>query len=264
MFGGVIRGAIRKTLAWFHFFSRVCDERMGGKGSGSMEWRRTKTALSGQQVGALDAVSALGAVGPAGAMTPHARETETPRLANDGSDFAAIIPLYATAILRVAAALVGPADAEDAAQEAIMRGWQAWPTLRDSGAARSWLLRITVNVCRDWQRGRFGTRRRLTEPLADDEAIPLALLGGDPGASDHANAMDLRGAIDTLDETLRLVVVLRYYSGMDATEVGAILGIPPATVRTRLRRALRQLRGQMSASSGVYAKPDVSGEAHGE
>ena len=209
-------------------------------------------ALSGQQVGAMRAMSTMSAA-PAmnamGAVVTHAQEDDPTRPADESSDFAAIVPLYATAILRVAAALVGPADAEDAAQEAIMRGWQAWPTLRDSGAARSWLLRITVNVCRDWQRGRFGTRRRLTEPLADDEAIPLALLGGDPGASDHANAMDLRGAIDTLDETLRLVVVLRYYSGMDATEVGAILGIPPATVRTRLRRALRMLRGRMSAAN---------------
>ena len=209
-------------------------------------------ALSGQQVGAMSAmntVSAAPAMNAMNAVAPHAQEADPTRPADESSDFAAIVPLYATAILRVAAALVGPADAEDAAQEAIMRGWQAWPTLRDSGAARSWLLRITVNVCRDWQRGRFGTRRRLTEPLADDEAIPLALLGGDPGASDHANAMDLRGAIDTLDETLRLVVVLRYYSGMDATEVGAILGIPPATVRTRLRRALRMLRGRMSAAN---------------
>jgi RNA polymerase sigma-70 factor (ECF subfamily) len=209
-------------------------------------------ALSGQQVGAMSAmntVSAAPAMSAVGAVAPHAQEADPTRPADESSDFAAIVPLYATAILRVAAALVGPADAEDAAQEAIMRGWQAWPTLRDSGAARSWLLRITVNVCRDWQRGRFGTRRRFTEPLADDEAIPLALLGGDPGASDHANAMDLRGAIDTLDEALRLVVVLRYYSGMDATEVGAILGIPPATVRTRLRRALRMLRGRMSAAN---------------
>lgn len=183
-----------------------------------------------------------------GTVMDCAQDAGASRFSADDADFVAIIPLYATAVLRVAAALVGPADAEDAAQEAITRGWQAWPTLRDSAAARSWLLRITVNVCRDWQRGRFGTRRRLTEPLYDDEAAPLAMRGGDPGASDHANAIDLRGAIDTLDEDLRLVVVLRYYSGMDATEVGAILGIPPATVRTRLRRALRMLRGQMSVT----------------
>lgn len=195
-------------------------------------------------------------------MMQQPQDADAARFSADNVDFVTIIPQYVTAILRVAAALVGPADAEDAAQEAITRGWQAWPTLRDSAAARSWLLRITVNVCRDWQRGRFGTRRRLTEPLYDDEAAPLAMLGGDPGASDHANAIDLRGAIGSLGEELRLVVVLRYYSGMDATEVGAILGIPPATVRTRLRRALRELRGQMTMASVAASGVRRRGDAH--
>jgi RNA polymerase sigma-70 factor (ECF subfamily) len=216
-----------------------------------MEWRGMKMAFSGQRLDTM--VRTVGA-------SQHA---SAPTFSVDDAEFAAIIPLHATAILRVAAALVGTADAEDAAQEAIMRGWQAWPTLREKAAARSWLLRITVNVCRDWQRGRFGTRRRLTEPLYDDEAAPLALLGGDPGASDHANSMDLRGAIHTLGEDLRLVVVLRYYSGMDATEVGAILGIPPATVRTRLRRALRELRGHMTVASAATSSPSrARGDAH--
>lgn len=197
-------------------------------------------ALSGQHVGT---------------APQDSRDADAAGCSTDDAEFASVIPQHATAILRVAAALVGPADAEDAAQEAITRGWQAWPTLREKAAVRSWLLRITVNVCRDWQRGRFGTRRRLTEPLSENEALPPALLGGDPGASDHANALDLRGAIDILSDDLRLVVVLRYYSGMDATEVGAILGIPPATVRTRLRRALRELRSHMTAAMPPTTPP---------
>ncbi len=67
--------------------------------------------------------------------------------------FADIVPLYASAMLRVAAALVGPAEAEDAVQEASMRAWQSWPTLRNVDAVRPWLLRITLNVCRQWRRG---------------------------------------------------------------------------------------------------------------
>ncbi len=80
----------------------------------------------------------------------------------------ALVPRHLAAMLRVAAALVGVAEAEDAAQEALVRSWQAWPTLRDVSAQRPWLLRMTVNVCRDWCRGRFGTRRRLVEPLEAD------------------------------------------------------------------------------------------------
>src|SRR5215469_7527946 len=98
------------------------------------------------------------------------------------------------ASLRIAKALIGHEDAEDAAQEAILRGLAAWGELRDIGAARGWLLRITYNVCADWRRGRYGTTRRLTQSLPDDDAPPPALLGADPGASDHAAALDLRQA----------------------------------------------------------------------
>jgi RNA polymerase sigma-70 factor (ECF subfamily) len=147
------------------------------------------------------------------------------------------------AMLHVATALVGPADAEDAAQEALLRGMRSWETLRDVGALRTWLFRITYQLCIDWQRGRFGTQRHLTQPLPDDdEQLALPVLGDDPGSSDHAAALDLRHAIDQLDAGLRVVVLLRYYANLDAAEIGAMLHLPSSTVRTRLRRALTLLR----------------------
>jgi RNA polymerase sigma-70 factor (ECF subfamily) len=161
--------------------------------------------------------------------------------------YIALVQPHLGAVLHLATALMGPADAEDAAQEAILRGMYAWPTLRDERAFKSWLLRIVYHVCIDLNRGRFGTHRVRTQPLpeADDEALSVTVnggSGGDPGGSDHAEALDLRMAIEALDAGLRTVVVLRYYVGMDATAIGAILGLPPATVRTRLRRALMLLR----------------------
>ena len=83
-----------------------------------------------------------------------------------GEGFAAIVPMHAPAMLRVATALIGPADAEDAVQEAAMRAWQAWATLRNPDAARSWLLQITVNVCRGWRRGLKGRQEALTPASA--------------------------------------------------------------------------------------------------
>jgi RNA polymerase sigma-70 factor, ECF subfamily len=164
------------------------------------------------------------------------------------------------AMLRVAAALVGPADAEDATQEAVTRGWLAWASLREVGALRSWLLRITVNVCRQWQRGRYGTERRLTEPLREGDTPFYATLDADPGASDHTGALDVRRAVNALDDDLRVIVVLRYYGGMDATEIGRALGLPPPTVRTRLRRALRVLREQLN-DTDTPAAPRQKGSA---
>ena len=172
--------------------------------------------------------------------------------------FSALLNESAATITRVAAALIGVNDAEDAAQEAILRAWRAWPELRERASARAWLTSITINVCRDWLRGRFGARLRLTEPLEDGaNAGGLALFDSDPGASDHAAALDLRAAINALDEDLRLVVALRYYAGLDSTAIGAALGIPAATARTRLRRALGALRERLSGTGVPPLAPDV-------
>lgn len=163
-------------------------------------------------------------------------------------EVAAALAHHAEAARHVALALVGPADAEDAVQEALVRGWQAWATLRDPAAVRPWLLRITVNVCRDWRRGRYGTYQRLREPLEEADLRPLAYLISHPGASFHTAALDLRNAVNRLDEPLRVVVALRYYAGLDATEIGEALGIPASTVRGRLSRALAVLRAALSDS----------------
>ena len=98
------------------------------------------------------------------------------------NDFAAIVPVHAAAMMRVAAAFVGPAEAEDAAQEAALHAWQSWSTLRDVNAVRPWLLQITVNVCRHWQRGIKGQQQARMQSLPEDEESPafLAVLNTDP------------------------------------------------------------------------------------
>jgi RNA polymerase sigma-70 factor, ECF subfamily len=159
--------------------------------------------------------------------------------------FESLVLPHTASMLRAAGALIGWQDAEDAAQEALTRAWRAWPALREVGATRGWLLRITVNVCREWQRGAFGQGLRLTEPLPSDSGSLGVPTAGDLGTSDHTGMLDLRDAVALLDPDLRLIVVLRYYAGMDATEIGTALDMPPATVRTRLRRALGFMRDRM-------------------
>src|SRR5262249_55632723 len=141
-----------------------------------------------------------------------------------------------------------PGEAEDAVQEASLRAWQAWATLRDVQAVRPWLLQITVNVCRRWRRGLKGQQQAQLHALPEEEAPAEALgvLGADPGTSDHTGALDLRAAINALPTELRTVVVLRFYAGLDATEVGGVLGIPPGTVRSRLHRALAHLHERLA------------------
>ena len=159
----------------------------------------------------------------------------------DYERFAPLVTPHTATLTRMAAALVGIPDAEDAAQEALMRAWKAWPGLREADSTRAWLLQITANVCRTWRARGQGLRQGATDHLdtvisvAD---VPSVMLG----ANDHVNALDLRQALLALSVDLRQIITLRFYIGMDSTEIGELLSESPATVRTRLRRAIIQLR----------------------
>lgn len=195
-------------------------------------------------------------------------EVYAAQTAASNAAFFALLADYEEVVLRMAVAMVGLDAAEDAAQEAITHAWEAWPTLRDPASAGAWLLRITANHCRNW-RNRAGARQRLTQPfdtLSDERGLrasvsehgnraTLAQLGAHPGDSDHALALDLRRAVNSLDEELRLIVVLRFYVGMDSIAIGEALGAPDTTIRTRLRRALGILRMRLGVSDEHLLPP---------
>jgi RNA polymerase sigma factor (sigma-70 family) len=170
------------------------------------------------------------------------------------------LPQHIPAMLRTATALVGRAQAEDATQEAILRAWQARSSLREREALRAWLLRITINVCRQWQRNVGERQMRLMEPLPDDDNATLATFADDPGANHHTSSIDLRTALNALRDDKRLLIVLRYYADMDIAELSHVLGIPERTVRTRLRRALIALRTQLSDPTALETLSEQEGE----
>lgn len=192
-----------------------------------------------------------------GLKRPLTSESQSPRACDH---FTELVPPLVPVLLRVAAALVGRDNAEDAVQEAIVSAWQHWSELRDTAAVRSWLIQITANVCRQWQRGRFGTRQRRTVSLTTDDLLAEPLLGADLNTPEYAAEMDLRQALGQLPEQLRLIVALRYFVDMDATEIGLVLQLPSATVRTRLRRALARLRSGLKQKEG---RPPVTIEEEG-
>ena len=119
-------------------------------------------------------------------------------------------------------------DAEDVYQDvflALLRqqaeGWEA-------GRMKAWLIRTTLNRCTDLHRFRL---RRPVLPL--DEALTCPV--------DEA-AAELWEAVGVLPEKLRTAVHLYYAEGYQAEEIAAMLGVPAATIRTRLRRAREKLK----------------------
>jgi len=165
-------------------------------------------------------------------------------------DHDAFAELARVAVVRLdrAARLVlrDPELARDAVQEGLIRAWRDLPALRDADRFDAWLHRLTINACIDQ------TRRRRRRPI-EVELEPLHA----PAVADVSGALAERDLVDTvlrrLDEKGRAIVVLHYYLGMPLTEVAATLGIPSGTVKSRLHRALEDMRLAMATDGADIA-----------
>lgn len=136
--------------------------------------------------------------------------------------------------------------AEDAVQDALVRAWREIRGLRDPGAFNAWLHRLLVNACRDQVRR---NRRRAVEifDLPTERPEPT---------DDVARLVDrdeLERAFLKLSLEHRAVLVLTHYLGLPATEVGAILAIPPGTVASRLHYGTRLMRSAIERAAAVPA-----------
>jgi RNA polymerase sigma-70 factor (ECF subfamily) len=191
------------------------------------------------------------------AVPPHEATVDQRELVERarGGDHDAFAELARAAVLRLdqAARLIvrDPELARDAVQEGLIRAWRELPKLRDPDRFDAWLYRLTVNSCIDLTRRR---RRRLIEVELTSIHVP--------GTSDGAGARADRDQIDQvlrrLDEHGRAIVVLHYFVGLPLTDVAEALGIPLGTVKSRLHRALTQMRVAIDAEP-TLAQPRVSG-----
>jgi RNA polymerase sigma-70 factor (ECF subfamily) len=129
------------------------------------------------------------------------------------------------------------AEAEEATQDAIMRAWQAWATMRDPERFGPWFERILVNACLDRVRRRHGVR------LVDLEHVP-ELRGADPFAAGLARD-EIGRALDGLPAEQRAVVVLRFWRDLSLEDIADRLELPLGTVKSRLHYAMRAMRSTL-------------------
>lgn len=132
------------------------------------------------------------------------------------------------------------AAAEDIAQEAMLAAVRAIDGFDRRRPFRPWLHRIVVNRSLDWVKA----RQRRPEVSGDQAAGAEA-----PPPADEMSA-ELMAALGALDPDQRALVVLRHVLGYRSSELAGMLGMPAATVRTRLARALHQLRSLLEGEEG--------------
>ena len=131
------------------------------------------------------------------------------------------------------------ADAEDVAQEALLRAYKSFDRLRDRSRFRGWLVRIAFRLALD--RLRATKRRELRDTLwSQPEHLPPLATVEDVAASNQFQA-HLDRALEELPETLRLVLLLSAMDGYTIEEIASMLSVPLGTVKSRIFIARKKL-----------------------
>ena len=142
-------------------------------------------------------------------------------------------------VFQIAYSVLGnSADAEDVAQEAFLRAYQKFDSLREAEKFRAWVNRIVFRLALNRKRG---YRRRLERDTAWQSMESPAMVDGAKEAEQQVMLDRLRKEIERLPAKLRSVLQLSLVEEMDAADVGVVLGIPAGTVRSRVHTARKLL-----------------------
>jgi RNA polymerase sigma-70 factor (sigma-E family) len=150
---------------------------------------------------------------------------------------------YYAELVRLAFALTGDWGlAEELVQEAFVRAWRSWGSIRRQQSAPAYLRATVINLART------SLRQRLREIRAwRDAAIPRQ--------AEPAVGPDVLQALARLPPRKRACVVLRYYLDLSEADTAAALGISVGTVTRQTARALQRLRPLLAEASAPSATP---------
>jgi RNA polymerase sigma-70 factor (ECF subfamily) len=131
------------------------------------------------------------------------------------------------------------ADAEDVAQEALLRAYRNFERLRDRNRFRGWLVRISFRLALD--RLRSAKRRELRDTFWSQPVhLPPPETAESIAAANQFQG-HLERALEELPEKLRLVLLLSALEGYTIEEIAAMVGVPIGTVKSRIFIARKKL-----------------------
>ena len=145
------------------------------------------------------------------------------------------------------------AEAEDVAQEAMLRAYRNFHRLRDRDRFRAWLVRTAWRLSLDRIRsaGRRERRERAVMESCSEARVDSVL-------ATREFERHLAAALDELPEKLRMVIVLAAIEGYNTREVAKLVGVPEGTVKSRLHLARKQLARLLGETPGF--RPGIRNE----
>jgi RNA polymerase sigma-70 factor (ECF subfamily) len=169
----------------------------------------------------------------------------------DSVAFETLMRRHNRRLFRVTRAVLRSADAaQDAVQETYLRAFTRLDSYQPTGKFGAWITRVALNEALMIRRRIHGDTVSLDDVSEDAMMAEEAAASETPSADQYVEAAHARAllehAIDDLPENFRMVFMLRAVEGLDVRETAESLGINAATVRTRLFRAQRLLRGDLA------------------
>ncbi len=151
-----------------------------------------------------------------------------------------LVERWADTVLRVAYTWTGnPQDAQDVCQTVLLKLLTRPERFPDPNRQRAFVLRVTVNCCKDLKKSAWA-RRRVSLEAAADAAVTMPESGESP----------VLEAVLALPEKYRQAVYLRYYEEYGVDEIAALMGCRPAQVSTYLYRGKAKLRTMLGGCDG--------------
>ena len=152
------------------------------------------------------------------------------------TEFTRAVEQYQDMVYRVALhCLAYPPDAEDAVQEVFLRLYTEEKLFESGEHLRRWLIRVTLNVCRDTLKSPWRKRR-----------VPLDTVPDQP-LFDAPEQGELYQAVMALPEKYRVTLYLFYYEELSTKEIAELLGLRQTAVTTRLSRGRELLKKRLEA-----------------
>lgn len=180
-------------------------------------------------------------VGRAGDMAPSDASLLALAGRGDGAAFRDLVERHLGAVLAIARRMLrDDAEAEDVAQEALLRLWRTAADLEVGPAgARPWLRRVVSNLCID--RIRATQRTEVTDEVPDGATEASQLRG----VAEQDLSARVEAALKHLPERQRLALTLFHYEGLSQIEIGEIMGVSNEAVESLLGRARRALKAAL-------------------
>ncbi len=148
------------------------------------------------------------------------------------------------------------AEAEDVAQEVMLRLWRVAPDWR-SGEAQvaTWVYRVTTNLCTDRLRGRM---RRRAMPLDEAPDVPDPSRGAEDGLITTDRMTALQAALGRLPDRQRQAVVLRHIEGLTNPQIAVVMDIGVEAVESLTARGKRALAAALAGQRTALGYDDES------